>query len=167
MEGKAGQAAPERLRCPLDRKNGQSHYGDKNHINVDRRHKLVRDHDVSDAGPFIDDLFWQIYTGKQTISIPSQTPGADGLLDAFQAFPGLDNEQGLLAFGTTEYAEFPVWRAAAYGKPANGHINYLKFGACSKGLSQHIEPNTDLRGAGGTGCRYLRPLKANWQARRT
>ncbi len=45
MEGKAGQAAPERLRCPLDRKNGQSHYGDKNHINVDRRHKLVRDHD--------------------------------------------------------------------------------------------------------------------------
>ena len=68
MEGKAGQAAPERLRCPLDRKNGQSHYGDKNHINVDRRHKLVRDHDVSDAAVHDSQVPDQILDDDNTAS---------------------------------------------------------------------------------------------------
>ena len=31
------------------KKNGQSHYGYKNHVNVDRRHKLIRRYHVSDA----------------------------------------------------------------------------------------------------------------------
>ncbi len=33
------------------KKNGQSHYGYKNHINVDRRHKLIRRYTVTDAAP--------------------------------------------------------------------------------------------------------------------
>ena len=32
------------------KKHGRSHYGYKNHVNVDRRHKLVRRYQVSDAG---------------------------------------------------------------------------------------------------------------------
>ena len=31
------------------KKHGKSHYGYKNHVNVDRRHKLIRDYEVSDA----------------------------------------------------------------------------------------------------------------------
>ena len=31
------------------KKHGRSHYGYKNHVNVDRRHKLVRRYQVSDA----------------------------------------------------------------------------------------------------------------------
>ena len=31
------------------KKHGKSHYGDKNHVNVDRRHKLVRRYQVTDA----------------------------------------------------------------------------------------------------------------------
>ncbi len=65
---KPARAAPERLRCPLDRKNGQSHYGDKNHINVDRRHKLVRDHDVSDAAVHDSQVPDQILDGDNTAS---------------------------------------------------------------------------------------------------
>lgn len=39
--------------CPNDarwtKKHGKSHYGYKNHVNVDRQHKLVRRYHVSDA----------------------------------------------------------------------------------------------------------------------
>jgi IS5 family transposase len=42
------------------KKHGKSHYGYKNHINVDRRHKLIRDYEVSDASVhdsrMLDDL---------------------------------------------------------------------------------------------------------------
>ncbi len=31
------------------KKHGKSHYGYKNHVNVDRRHKFIRDYEVSDA----------------------------------------------------------------------------------------------------------------------
>ncbi len=31
------------------KKHGKSHYGYKNHVNVDRRHKLIRDYEVTDA----------------------------------------------------------------------------------------------------------------------
>ena len=50
------------------RKNGQSHYGDKNHINVDRRHKLVRDHDVSDAAVHDSQVLDQILDDDNTAS---------------------------------------------------------------------------------------------------
>ena len=42
------------------KKHGKSHYGYKNHVNVDRRHKLVRRYDVTDAAvhdsQVVDDL---------------------------------------------------------------------------------------------------------------
>ncbi len=31
------------------RKHGKSHYGYKNHVNVDRRHKFIRDYEATDA----------------------------------------------------------------------------------------------------------------------
>ena len=45
-EGPAGQAFPEGFG---PRSTAQSHYGYKNHVNVDRRHKLVRRYQVTDA----------------------------------------------------------------------------------------------------------------------
>lgn len=42
------------------KKHGKSYYGYKNHINVDRRHKFIRDYEVSDASlhdsQVLDDL---------------------------------------------------------------------------------------------------------------
>ena len=50
------------------KKNGQSHYGYKNHINVDRTHKLVRRYHVSDAAlhdsQAVDHLLMQGNTGS-------------------------------------------------------------------------------------------------------
>ena len=37
------------------KKHGRSHYGYKNHVNVDRRHKLVRRYQVSDAAGYEPD----------------------------------------------------------------------------------------------------------------
>ena len=69
----AWKEKPARLRrkdCDArwTRKNGQSHYGDKNHINVDRRHKLVRDHDVSDAAVHDSQVLDQILDDDNTAS---------------------------------------------------------------------------------------------------
>ena len=69
----AWKEKPARLRrkdCDArwTRKNGQSHYGDKNHINVDRRHKLVRDHDVSDAAVHDRQVLDQILNDDNTAS---------------------------------------------------------------------------------------------------
>jgi IS5 family transposase len=50
------------------KKNGKSHYGYKNHINVDRKHKLVRRYHVSDAAQHdsqaVDHLLMQGNTGS-------------------------------------------------------------------------------------------------------
>lgn len=49
------------------KKNGRSHYGYKNHVNVDRKHKLVRRYHVSDAAlhdsQAVDHLLMQSNTG--------------------------------------------------------------------------------------------------------
>ena len=51
-EGEAGMPA-KRSQKDVDarwtKKHGKSHYGYKNHVNVDRTHKLVRRYHVSDA----------------------------------------------------------------------------------------------------------------------
>ena len=50
------------------KKPGKSHYGDKNHVNVDRKHKLVRRYHVSDAARHarqaMDHLLMQGNTGS-------------------------------------------------------------------------------------------------------
>lgn len=51
------------------KKNGQSHYGYKNHVNADRKHKLIRVYDVTDASVHDSQMFERILdpdnTGKQ------------------------------------------------------------------------------------------------------
>ena len=48
------------------KKRGQSHYGYKNHINVDRRHKLVRHYEVTDASVHDSQVFDDILDGDNT-----------------------------------------------------------------------------------------------------
>ena len=53
-------AASERHGCAVTKKHGKSHYGYKNHLNIDRRHKLIRRYSVTDASVHdsqaVDDL---------------------------------------------------------------------------------------------------------------
>ena len=48
------------------KKHGKSHYGYKNHVNVDRRHKLVRRYHVSDAAEHDSQVLDDILDGDNT-----------------------------------------------------------------------------------------------------
>ena len=48
------------------KKHGRSHYGYKNHVNVDRRHKLVRRYQVSDAAMHDSKVLDDILDGDNT-----------------------------------------------------------------------------------------------------
>ncbi len=50
------------------KKHGQSHYGYKNHINIDRRHKLVRRYQVSEASLHDSQVFDDILDDDNTAS---------------------------------------------------------------------------------------------------
>ncbi|MDE0812288.1 MAG: IS5 family transposase, partial [Alphaproteobacteria bacterium] len=50
------------------KKRGQSHYGYKNHINVDRRHKLVRRYHVTDAAVHDSQVLDEILDRDNTAS---------------------------------------------------------------------------------------------------
>jgi len=54
------------------KKNGRSHYGYKNHVNVDRKHKLIRAFDVTDASVHDSRVFDRLLdssnTGKQVFA---------------------------------------------------------------------------------------------------
>lgn len=49
-------------------KHGKSHYGYKNHINIDRQHKLVRHYEVTDASVHDSQLIADILDGDNTAS---------------------------------------------------------------------------------------------------
>ena len=66
------------------KKHGRSHYGYKNHVNVDRRHKLVRRYQVSDAATHdskvLDDILDQHGLGRmggQRLSLGGDRGGAE------------------------------------------------------------------------------------------
>ena len=53
-------------RSTWTKKHGKSHYGYKNHVNVDRRHKLVRRYHVSDAAEHDSQVLDDILDGDNT-----------------------------------------------------------------------------------------------------
>ena len=50
------------------KKHGKSHYGYKNHVNVDRRHKLVRRYQVTDAAVHDSQVVEDILDADNTAS---------------------------------------------------------------------------------------------------
>jgi IS5 family transposase len=54
------------------KKNGRSHYGHKNHVNADRKHKLIRAFAVTDASAHDSRVFESLLdssnTGKQVFA---------------------------------------------------------------------------------------------------
>ena len=67
----AGRCKPAKRRqkdveARWTKKHGRSHYGYKNHVNVDRRHKLVRRYQVSDAAMHDSKVLDDILDGDNT-----------------------------------------------------------------------------------------------------
>ena len=50
------------------RKHGKSHYGYKNHINIDREHKLIRRYSVTDASVHDSQVIEDLLTSDNTAS---------------------------------------------------------------------------------------------------
>jgi hypothetical protein len=62
-------------------------------------------------GPFTDDVYWLLVgaDGKNGVAVPGSAV-KDALLDRLQALPGFDNEQMILAMGSTDEAQFLCWK---------------------------------------------------------
>jgi hypothetical protein len=65
---------------------------------------------TTDAGPLEDDMQWRLHRKNGTVlTIGSETPGVEALLERLQRLPGFDNEAVIRASASTENAEFPCW----------------------------------------------------------
>ena len=61
-------------------------------------------------GPIAEDVFWLLVgAGGHGVAVPSSS-ATDDLLDRLQALPGFDNEQMILAMGSTDEAQFICWQ---------------------------------------------------------
>lgn len=65
---------------------------------------------TTDAGPFVDDMFWQLRAGNVVCTIPSEARGTDELLPRLQSLPGFDNEALIGAMTCTVNDCFLLWR---------------------------------------------------------
>jgi hypothetical protein len=62
------------------------------------------------AGPFEDDLFWELTSEHgSTITVGSETEGVDLLLERLQRLPGFDHEAVAAASASTAEARFACW----------------------------------------------------------
>ena len=62
-------------------------------------------------GPFNEDVFWLLVgaDGNNGVAVPGSA-ATDDLLDRLQALLGFDNEQMILAMGSTDEAQFICWQ---------------------------------------------------------
>jgi hypothetical protein len=70
---------------------------------------------TNDLGPWEDDVHWVLRDEMgQMVTIPASAANADTLLDTLGGLPGFDNMAVVLAMGSTENAEFRIWRRKGY-----------------------------------------------------
>ena len=65
---------------------------------------------TTDAGPFVDDVFWLLIGDDGGCAVPSEAVGCDELLHRLQELPGFDNHTVIAAMGCTDNNRFTVWR---------------------------------------------------------
>lgn len=65
---------------------------------------------TNDAGPFGGDLYWAFHSdGGPPLFVPGDAVGAEAILDALTALPGIDFSQVTAAMGSTEPRRFVIW----------------------------------------------------------
>jgi hypothetical protein len=64
---------------------------------------------TTDAGPFEDDLHWELHRHGGVVSIGSETEGIGALIERLQRLPGFDNEAVIAASSSTGNASFTCW----------------------------------------------------------
>jgi hypothetical protein len=64
---------------------------------------------TTNAGPFIEDVFWAISDSERTLLLPQASPDFGALLEQFQVLPGFDSKPFVDAMSCTENREFVCW----------------------------------------------------------
>ena len=65
---------------------------------------------TTDAGPFEDDLHWELHRRDGgVVAVGSETEGVDLMIGRLQRLPGFDNEAVIAASSSTQNALFPCW----------------------------------------------------------
>jgi hypothetical protein len=65
---------------------------------------------TTDAGPFADDLHWELHRrDRGVLIVGSEAEGIDALIERLQRLPGFDNEAVIAASSSTQNALFPCW----------------------------------------------------------
>ena len=67
---------------------------------------------TTDAGPFVDDVFWLLIGDEGGCVVPSEAEGTGALLARLQELPGFDNGAVVRAMGCTDDERFVVWQRA-------------------------------------------------------
>jgi hypothetical protein len=65
---------------------------------------------TTDEGPFVDDVYWLLIGGGTGCAVPSESEGAQELLQRFQKLPGFNNDVVILAMGCAENAQYVCWK---------------------------------------------------------
>jgi hypothetical protein len=65
---------------------------------------------TNDAGPFLPDVFWVFRSAAGEIRFPTGSIGEKPVMDRALDLPGFNMERFTAAMGSTDNAEFLVWR---------------------------------------------------------
>ena len=65
--------------------------------------------ETTDLGPSVEDVFWRIRSGSQTILVPQADPVFSQLLDIFQTWDHFDSKAFSQAMGCTDCRIIPCW----------------------------------------------------------
>jgi hypothetical protein len=68
---------------------------------------------TTDAGPFVDDVFWVLGGGDSGCVVPSEADGMSTLLERLQRLPGFDNNAVINAMSCVEKQNFICWKRPA------------------------------------------------------
>jgi hypothetical protein len=66
--------------------------------------------ETTDAGPFVDDVFWVLGGNVSGCVVPSESDGMSTLLERLQRLPGFDNNAVIEAMSCAENRRFICWK---------------------------------------------------------
>jgi hypothetical protein len=67
---------------------------------------------TTDAGPFVDDVFYVLMGETTGCVVPSEAAGMDLLLERLHKLPNFDFQAAIKAMSSTEDQVFPCWQRA-------------------------------------------------------
>jgi hypothetical protein len=66
--------------------------------------------ETTDAGPFIEDLWWILIDAEGHCIIPQEASGETEMFHRLQELPGFDNDAVIAAMGSVENRRFLCWQ---------------------------------------------------------